>query len=75
MKTLFVLSRGAFVQFGNGLESRSTFIDRTSREKSLSSFRVIMVPSLIEKAEFFIRKINSSAETLRKLITFLVEKD
>jgi len=74
MKTLFVLSRGAFVQFRNGLESRLTFIDRTSQKKSLSSFRVIMVP-LIEKVEFFIRKINSSAKTLRKLITFLVEKN
>jgi len=43
MKTLFILSRGAFVQFRNRLESRSTFIDRTSREKSLSSFRVIIL--------------------------------
>lgn len=62
------------MQFGNGPESRTTFIDRASQEKSLSPIRVIMVPSLIEKAEFFIRREDSFAETSRKLIILLIEK-
>lgn len=63
------------MQFGNGLESRTTFIDRAPQEKSLSPFRVIMVPPLIEKEKFFTIRENSSAKMSEKLITFLIEKD
>lgn len=74
MKMLFILPRGgAFLQFGNGLGPRTTSIGHASREKSLSLFRIVMVSPLIEKAEFFIRKENSSAKTSGKLIIFLVD--
>lgn len=70
MKTLSVRSHGAFMQFENGHESRTTFIDRASRGKSSSLLHTVVMISLAGKTRNFSRRENFSNQIMGKLFSF-----